>query len=80
MILDPEGCVPAYEGAVTEGETTTTATGIEEATDTLKDNDANSENSVIDEGLSIADICGDNIDNDADGQMDVLFRRLCSSI
>ena len=36
------------------------------------DNDANSENSVIDEGegVSIADICGDNIDNDADGQMD----------
>ena len=37
-----------------------------------EDSDIEPENSVIDEGgVSIAeDICGDNIDNDADGQMD----------
>jgi hypothetical protein len=123
---DPEGCMPAYEETATEGDTTTTATGIEEATDTPENiiptenqvttgetsqtencknfveldcgavptdgetttetdtttgieeatdtptnNDANSENVATDEGgVSIADICGDNIDNDADGQMD----------
>lgn len=35
-------------------------------------NDSNLENGVIEEGegVSIADICGDNIDNDGDGQMD----------
>ncbi|HEX5978723.1 MAG TPA: hypothetical protein VFY68_15685, partial [Nitrososphaeraceae archaeon] len=36
-----------------------------------EDSDANSENVVTDEGgVSIAEICGDNIDNDGDGQMD----------
>jgi hypothetical protein len=127
---DPEGCMPAYEETATEGEPTTTATGVEEATDTLEnsvptenqvtteetsqaencknfveldcgvepidggettatgveeatgvegteeistptDTDTSLENVVTDEGgVSIADICGDNIDNDADGQMD----------
>lgn len=36
-----------------------------------EDTDTSLENVVTDEGgVSIADICGDNIDNDADGQMD----------
>ena len=69
---DPEGCMPAYEETATEGEPTTTATGVEEATtDVPTDTDTSLENVVTDEGgVSIADICGDNIDNDADGQMD----------
>ena len=29
MIFDLDGCIPAYEETVTEGETTTTATGVE---------------------------------------------------
>ena len=43
-----------------------------------EDNGIEPENSVIDEGgVSIADICGDNIDNDADGQMDDLDLEGC---
>jgi hypothetical protein len=41
-------------------------------------NDSNLENGVIEEeGVSIADICGDNIDNDGDGQMDDLDPEGC---
>ncbi|HSF51140.1 MAG TPA: hypothetical protein VLA74_10310 [Nitrososphaeraceae archaeon] len=93
--LDLDGCIPAYEETVTEGETTTTATGVEGEVATSEDDatatgvegevatptdsDADPENSVIDEGegVSIADICGDNIDNDSDGQMDDLDPEGC---
>jgi hypothetical protein len=68
MDTNGDGVVDELDTATTETDTTT---GIEEATDTPTNNDANSENVVTDEGgVSIADICGDNIDNDADGQMD----------
>ena len=66
MDTNGDGVVDALDEA--------TATGVEEATDTPADNDVSSENSaVMDEGggVSIAEICGDNIDNDGDGRIDV---------
>ena len=61
------------------GETTTTATGVEGAEEiSTPEDDVSSENVETDEGgVSIADICGDNIDNDADGQMDDLDPEGC---
>src|SRR5215211_4074107 len=42
------------------------------------DNGIEPENAVTDEGgVSIADICGDNIDNDGDSQMDDLDMEGC---
>ena len=71
MDTNGDGVVDALDEA--------TATGVEEATDTPADNDVSSENSaVMDEGgVSIAEICGDNIDNDGDGQMDNLDLEGC---
>ena len=76
--LDLEGCVPAT-GEVGAEDGTTTATGEEGEIATPEDV-ASSENAVTDTdegGVSIADICGDNIDNDADGQMDDLDLEGC---
>jgi hypothetical protein len=68
MDTNGDGVVNELDTTTTEADTTT---AVEEATDTPPNNDANSENMITDEGgVSIADICGDNIDNDADGQLD----------
>ena len=71
------------DGVVDELDTITTeagtATGVEGAEEVSTPEDvASSENVVTDEGgVSIADICGDSIDNDADGQMDDLDPEGC---
>jgi hypothetical protein len=78
MDTNGDGVVDELDTTTTEGGT---ATGVEGAEEVSTPEDvASSENVVTDEGgVSIADICGDNIDNDADGQMDDLDPEGCIS-